>query len=196
MSTYYRHRRTEQTKVPYSFRCEQCMQESGLMLAKIAGMEVTMSSNYNVLTQAQDEKLKQKAHKNLVKRIQEVHKDAVEKEIIASDFKDECPHCHKPQSWGISGMKKTMFNTARVWMILGIFMAVFFYVSYLIESDDIARIGAVISIGVGVLAAVCSILINMIKISIKSKKTSSSVQKMLPVIDWDGVRYLLEEATK
>ena len=83
MSTYYRHRRTEQTKVPYSFRCEQCMQESGLMLAKIAGMEVTMSSNYNVLTQAQDEKLKQKAHKNLVKRIQEVHKDAVEKEIIA-----------------------------------------------------------------------------------------------------------------
>ena len=47
MSTYYRHRRTEQTKVPYSFRCEQCMQESGLMLAKIAGMEVTMSSNYN-----------------------------------------------------------------------------------------------------------------------------------------------------
>lgn len=166
------------------------------MLAKIAGMEVTMSSNYNVLTQAQDEKLKRKAHKNLVKRIQEVHKDAVEKEIIASDFKDECPHCHKPQSWGISGMKKTMFNTARVWMILGIFMAVFFYVFYLIESDDIARIGAVISIGVGVLAAVCSILINMIKISIKSKKTSSSVQKMLPVIDWDGVRYLLEEATK
>ena len=66
MSTYYRHRRTEQTKVPYSFRCEQCMQESGLMLAKIAGMEVTMSSNYNVLTQAQDEKLKRKAHKNLV----------------------------------------------------------------------------------------------------------------------------------
>lgn len=196
MSTYYRHRRTEQTKIPYSFRCEQCMQESGPLLAKIVGMEATMSSSFSALTQAQDEKLKARAHKNLVKRIQEIHKDAVEKEIIASDFKDECPHCHKPQSWGLTGMKNTMFNTAKVWLFLGIFVAVFFYVFYLIEADAMARTGAVIAIGAGVLAAVCSVLINMIKISVKSKKTSSSVQKMLPVIDWSGVRYLLEESPK
>lgn len=172
------------------------MQESGPLLAKIVGMEATMSSSFSALTQAQDEKLKARAHKNLVKRIQEIHKDAVEKEIIASDFKDECPHCHKPQSWGLTGMKNTMFNTAKVWLFLGIFVAVFFYVFYLIEADAMARTGAVIAIGAGVLAAVCSVLINMIKISVKSKKTSSSVQKMLPVIDWSGVRYLLEESPK
>lgn len=196
MGTYYRHRRTEQTKVPYSFRCEQCMQESGPLLAKIVGMEATMSSNFSALTQAQDEKLKARAHKNLVKKIQEIHRDAVEKEIIATDFKDECPHCHKPQSWGISGMKNTMFNTAKVWLFLGIFVAVFFGVFYYIEGDEFAKLGAVIAFAAGILAAICSILINMIKINVKSKKTSSSMQKMLPVIDWSGVRYLLEESPK
>jgi len=173
------------------------MQESGPLMAKISGAEAILSSNFSVLTEAQDDKLKKKAHKNLVKKIHEIYKDATGKEIISSDFKDECPHCHKPQSWSISGMKSTMFNTAKAMLILGVMACAFFYFFYIVEGEEWAFIPAVpISAGIAVLIAVCSILMNMIKISSKSKKTSGSAQKMLPVIEWGYVQDLLDEPEK
>ena len=35
MGSYYKHTRTESAKVPYSFRCEQCMKDSGTRQATI-----------------------------------------------------------------------------------------------------------------------------------------------------------------
>ncbi|EOS49520.1 hypothetical protein C809_01532 [Lachnospiraceae bacterium MD335] len=33
MSTHYKHTKKETADVPFTFRCEQCMQESGLKFA-------------------------------------------------------------------------------------------------------------------------------------------------------------------
>ena len=57
MGTYYKHRKTESIKVPYSFRCEQCMKESGPLTATISGMEATINSNFKNLDEKREQKL-------------------------------------------------------------------------------------------------------------------------------------------
>ena len=47
MGTYYKHKKTETIEVSYSFRCEQCMKESGPLKAVISGMEAEINSNWN-----------------------------------------------------------------------------------------------------------------------------------------------------
>ena len=44
MGSYYKHTRTESAKVPYSFRCEQCMKDSGTRQATIVGNEAIHNS--------------------------------------------------------------------------------------------------------------------------------------------------------
>ena len=39
MASYYKHKRTESIDVPYSFRCEQCMQDSGPLTATISAQD-------------------------------------------------------------------------------------------------------------------------------------------------------------
>ena len=104
MGTYYKHRKTESIKVPYSFRCEQCMKESGPLTATISGMEATINSNFKNLDEKREQKLGKMAHENLVSAVKEAHQNATGKNIYVKAFKDECPHCHKPQSWAVSGL--------------------------------------------------------------------------------------------
>ena len=120
MGSYYRHRKTESVDVPYSFRCEQCMKDSGTLKATITGMEAEMNSNFKTLNEKNQKKLDELAHDKLVREVKEVHRNATEKQIYSKVFKDECPYCHKPQSWAISGAKDDMFSTPIVCVILGI----------------------------------------------------------------------------
>ena len=46
MSTYYKHTKTETVEVPYSFRCEQCLKDSGPLHAIISGAQAEMNSNF------------------------------------------------------------------------------------------------------------------------------------------------------
>ena len=39
---------------------------------------------------------------------------------IPKAFKDECPHCHKPQSWAVSGIKDELFTNPIVSALVGI----------------------------------------------------------------------------
>ena len=57
MGSYYRHRKTESVDVPYSFRCEQCMKDSGTLKATITGMEAEMNSNFKTLNEKNQKKL-------------------------------------------------------------------------------------------------------------------------------------------
>jgi len=167
MGTYFKHKRTESIDVPYSFRCEQCMKDSGTLMATISGTEATLNSNFKQLNDKQQQKLNEMAHIHLVSAVREAHRDATEKQIYAKAFKDECPHCHKPQSWAVSGIKKGLFDTPNVCIILSIILC--------------------FAIAAG------SLIWNIIKIGRKKKQTASAIQKNAPVIEWGAVQNILDE---
>ncbi|MCI9189066.1 MAG: hypothetical protein HFH84_05460 [Lachnospiraceae bacterium] len=188
MGSYYRHRKTESVDVPYSFRCEQCMKDSGTLKATITGMEAEMNSNFKTLNEKNQKKLDELAHDKLVREVKEVHRNATEKQIYSKVFKDECPYCHKPQSWAISGAKDDMFSTPIVCVILGIIIGGGCYFFSGVENNlTIALVAA----GICLVLAAGSLIINMIKIGNKKKQTATVVQKNVPVIEWDAVDYIL-----
>lgn len=191
MSTYYKHKRAESVDVPYSFRCEQCGKESGPMRAVITGPEAVHNSNFKVLTQDESEKLQKTAHKNLVKHIKKIHQDATQKQIFTSDFSDICPHCHKPQSWALSGMKKKMFDTPFAIMFIGIFISVLTYIYNMVEEMEWGFTPILWIMLATIGCAALSLLWNLIKISGKKKATASAGQNNLPSIDWNFIRHLL-----
>lgn len=46
--SHYEHKRTESVKLPYSFRCEQCISDSGPMWATVTGAGTKNSSSCNL----------------------------------------------------------------------------------------------------------------------------------------------------
>ncbi len=52
---------------------------------------------------------------------------------------------------------------------------------------------AIIAAGVCFALAIATLIFNMLRISNKKKKTSTSLQKNVPVIDWGAVSNLLNE---
>ena len=190
MGTYYKHTKTESIDVPYSFRCEQCLKEVGPLRAAIQGPTAEFNSNFKEISYDRQEKLNQKANANLVKKIKETYQNATEKQIYSSEFKDECPFCHKPQSWAVSGLKKDMFSTPIVCIFLGIILAAGCY--FFSGMDNNLAI-AIIVAAFFFAAAVIILIVNIIKVGSKVKKTSSSAQKNVPVIEWSAVQHLLNE---
>lgn len=200
MGTYYRHTKTETLELPYSFRCEQCSHDSGPQKATFTG-EAYKNSNFKELTLSGEEKLRQAAHKDLVKKLKAAYRDATEKQVISLTFKDECPHCHEPQSWGVTGMKKTMFNTPIAIFIIGVAITLFCLVGRYLADDGYVTsdlefltypvIGGIAA--AGVLAALASLIWNVVKINGKVKKTSAGMVQNLPVIEWESVQKLLDE---
>ena len=193
MSTYFKHTRTESAKVPYSFRCEHGMKDSGQQIADITGPEATHNSNFKVLTLQETEKLEKQAHKNLVQKIHTIHSDATQKHIFSKEFTDTCPHCQKPQSWAVSGMQKNMFETPVILLIVGVIISVITYIYTVYEETGWGIMPTCAVMGVAAVAALLSLLFNMAKISAKKKATSSVTQKNLPDIEWSPVQQLLNE---
>lgn len=190
MSTYYKHTKKETVDVPFTFRCEQCMQESGLKFATIAGMQAEINSNFKNLDAKKQEKLNEIAHKNLVREVKETYRNATEKNIYSKVFKDECPHCHKPQSWAISGAKDQMFSTPIVCIILGIIIGAG---CYFFSGVDNNLTIALVAGGICFALAAGSLILNIAKIAVKKKQTANVLQKNVPVIEWNAVQNLLNE---
>ncbi len=190
MGAYYKHTKTESIKVPYSFRCEQCMKDSGQLQATISGSEAVINSNFKKLDEKKQQKINEMAHQNLVQAVKEAHTDATEKQIYCKAFSDKCPHCGQPQSWAVSGLKKERFSTPIVCLILGVIIGIGCYL--FIDRDNKLTI-ALIAAGVCLLAAIGSLIFNSIKIAGKQRKTSASAEKNLPVIEWDAVQNILNE---
>lgn len=190
--SYYKHTRTESVDLPYSFRCEQCTMDSGIRKVTVTGTGV--KDNYSKELNEEDEmKVRELAHQDLVKRVKKIHQDAVEKQVFSMDFKDECPHCHKPQSWGVSGMKKKMFETPVVIFGAGIFFALACVAGHYSGTEYLTLPIAAGIAAAGLAGAVISLLWNVMQIKRKSVKTSAGMQKNLPVIEWAGVQRLLDE---
>ena len=190
MGTYYKHTKTESINVPYSFRCEQCLKESGPLKATIHGPEAEFNSNFKEINYDRQEKLSRKAHENLVKKVKETYKNATEKQIYSNEFKDECPFCHKPQSWAVSGLKKDMFTTPIVCAVLGLILGAGCY--FFAEVDNSLTI-AIIVAAIFFAAAIVILIVNLAKIAGKVKKTSAAAQKNVPVIEWSAIQNILNE---
>lgn len=189
MGSYYKHTRTASVDVPYSFRCEQCMKESGQLRATISG-EAEMNSNFKELGDKKEQKLNEMAHANLVKTVKDTYRDVTEKQIYSKAFKDECPYCHKPQSWAVSGIKNEMFSLPIVWVIVGIILGAG---CYFFSGVDENLMVAVIVAGICLVVAAGCLLFNIIKFERKKKQTSTAVQKNVPVIEWNAVQGILNE---
>ena len=189
MASYYKHKRTESIDVPYSFRCEQCMQDSGPLTATISA-QAEMNSNFKNLNEKKQEKLREMAHANLVREVKEARSNAEEKQIYCKSFKDDCPHCHKPQSWAVSAMKNDMFSVPIVALIVAaIFAAGCYFFSGVDNNLQIALAVAAI----GVVVALVSLVVNIVKISSKKKQNSVAIQQNVPVIEWSAVQHILDE---
>jgi hypothetical protein len=190
VGAYYKHTKTETVKVTYSFRCEHCMEDSGPQQAVISGMQAEINSNYKTLDEKKQDKLAEMAHKNLVSAVKEAYVNATEKHTYIKAFKDECPHCHKPQTWSLTGMKDDMFSTPIVCVILGIIIGAGCYFFSGVENNlmiALAAAGICIVIGAGIL------VLNLIKIGNKTKQTAGVLQKNEPAIEWDDVQHILNE---
>ena len=192
--TYYEHRRVRDTWVPYNFQCESCMKNSGNLQAHIIGEEATCNSNFRELNADKADQLEKRAYTNLVLKVKEAYKDATEKEVYCTEFIDECPYCHKSQSWGVSGLKKKRFDTPIVIIIVGIILFIVALAAhYLADTTDVPLPIAFGILGVSVVVAIISLIWNTIKINMKIKETSSNGTKNVPVIDWNKVQELLNE---
>lgn len=192
--TYYKHKRVQSIQVPYSFQCENCKQSSGVLQANIAGEEATLNSNFKTLSDEKSAKLERQAHQNLVNKLKEAHKDAAEKGIYSTEFKDECPHCHKPQSWAVSGLKKKRFDTPIVIFLVGVVIFVVALIAhYLSDTRDVPLSIAFVILGAGAVCAVISLIWNSIKINKKIKATSANGTQNVPDIEWNAVQDLLNE---
>lgn len=192
-TSYYVHTRTESVDLTYSFRCEQCGQESGPRKVTITG-EAEEKNFRKQLNDAQDDALRERAHANLVVKMKEIYQSVKEKQIIPTDFSDECPHCHGPQSWAVAGLKKKMFENPIVCVCVGIFFSVLGLLAHYFGDMEYVTIPVVIGIAAaGVVAGLACLLWNIIKLNSKVKKTSTGMQGGLPVIEWESVQYLLDE---
>ncbi|MCI9298686.1 MAG: hypothetical protein HFI10_14775 [Lachnospiraceae bacterium] len=190
MGTYYKHKKTETIDVPYSFKCEQCMKDSGKLTAVIKGMEAEVNSNYRELEYNKQQQLNEMAHKNLVREVKDSYKNATEKNIFNTAFKDECPHCHKPQSWAVSGIKNKLFENSIVSLIVGLIVAAGCYFFSGVDNALQIAIGA---FGISVVAAIVFFLVSFSKMSSKKKQTANVTQRNVPVIEWGAVQNLLDE---
>lgn len=193
MSSYYRHTRSEKIDVPYSFRCEHCGKDSGSLKARIVGLDAIDNSNFKTLSPEREEKLCKRAHENLVRKLKETHKNVVEQKIFSTDFHDQCPHCSQPQSWAISGLKKKMFENPITCLGAGAVIGLLAVLCHYFGDMEYMTLSVAAGIfAIGVVAAIGCLIWNVVKISIKSKKTAAGVQN-LPVIDWNAVQNLLNE---
>lgn len=192
--TYYKHKRVEDIDILYNFKCESCTKNSGDLKAHIVGPEAIYTSNFSTISDEREEKLEKDAHKNLVKKVKEVYKDVIEKEIYCTEFKDECPHCHKLQSWGVSGLKKNKFDTPKIILILGILMAIVALIGhYCSTTQEIPLSITFWILGGTVVAAVLSFLWNTIKINKRIKEVSKNETRNTPNIDWSNIEKMLDE---
>lgn len=193
---YYKHTRTQHADIPYSFKCESCGKDSGKLTARISGGEAVYNSNFKTINDDRAKKLEDEAHAKLVAEVKNVHDDVINKDIYSTNFKDKCPHCEKPQSWGVSGLKKERFNTPLVIFILGLIISGIALIGhYYDDSMEYLTLPVVFGIfGIFTAAAIIVLVVNSIKISQKIKATSASGVQNLPKIEWDKIQSLLNES--
>lgn len=194
MGSYYAHKRREKVEVPYSFQCEHCGQDSGILSAVIAGAEAETPSYMKTISAEREKKLCMKAHKYLVREIKSIHRKTEEKKIFPNNFSGQCPHCKKKQSWTVSGLMEDRFVNSIVALGLGVFFGGFVVLGHFLDAEEelFSFPLAAVIFAVSVLAAIGLYVWNMMKIN-REKRETASGRENVPVIYWDSVQQLLNE---
>ena len=196
VDSWYEHKRKAHVEVPYSFQCEHCGRNSGSMRAVISAEAIATTRLSKTLDERRDNKLRMEAQEKLVSELKNVYKGIVEKKIYPKEFHDECPFCHQPQSWAVSGLQKEMFQWPIGWLGACSIFGLFALLAYFLEDNPSDKESSVLAIafffGLGVILAAGSLIWNIMKIIIKKSKTSSGVRN-LPLIEWESFRDLLNE---
>ena len=189
---YYEHTVTEKAEVPYTFRCEHCSKDSGSLWAVVTG-KANLKSNFKKLNEKQEAGLRRSAHIDLVAKVKALHKDVTEKQIFPADFRDDCPHCHQPQSWTVPNLKSKLFKKPIIALCVGILCSLIALGEHFDEKTPLSLSAAGGIMAAGAAVALVLFVWNLVKLNIKMKKTASAGQKCLPVIDWGAVQGLLDE---
>ncbi len=192
--TYYKFERVEDINIPYSFKCEECGKDSKTMEAHITGNTATYNSTFRTISEKREEMLEEEAHQNLKKRLKEVYRDAEEKGVFCYEFKDKCPFCGEEQSWGVSGLKKKMFDTPIAIFVLGLMITGIALLGHYFSDYEYMSMQLVYILAGGTVLLTLFILgINLLKMKRKEKKTALHKEKNKPQIDWTEVKKIIEE---
>jgi len=170
------------------------MSDSGILNVTITGSAVK-DTIIKELSQKDEEKLRRKAHEDLIRTLKKLQENTAQKQVFPTIFSDECPHCHKPQSWGVSGTKEGWYVGPLFFIICGIIVAAVSLMgkeTWEINYENIPLALGIVA--VGVVAGVISLIWNIYKIKKKKKITNAAAQKNLPVIQWECVQNLLNES--
>ena len=187
MGSYYRHTATQSVKVPYSFRCEQCLKDSGPLEAVISGSS-RLNSYSKSLSGREQAKLNKMVRAALIRELRRAYQEAEEHHRYPA-FADECPHCHRPQSWAIAGMKGDQFTTPIVLLGVGLVVSLGSYFFTDLKSAAVSMcLFAVCALG-----AAGAFVWNRIRIGSKQRKTADAMENSLPRIQWEAVRDLLDQ---
>lgn len=174
MASYWNHKRTVTRTIPYEFTCEQCLKHSGLLTAEIK-VEAEKRSMFKNLNEKDSAALVKDADEIMEATMRRVYRDAVDKDDFSEEFKDVCPNCGKPQTWGIKGMGHIPWFygavTGIVTGVVGVYYAVY------------ASLNVVAFLTFALIFAVIGFIVGKIRIMIKKSKTKGA-EPRLPVIHW------------
>lgn len=170
MASYWSHTRKRSRTIPYEFTCEHCLKPSG-MLEAVIEVEHEKRSKRKNLKEEEEKQLEQDVLEIMEERLISIKKDVLDKQDYDDDFKDKCPACGKPQTWGIKGMSYIPVVYAIIVAIIGLVVAIYIETSLPI-SIAIVLGAALIGAGIG-----------FVPILIKKAKTKG-VEPRVPTIYW------------
>ncbi|MCI8589146.1 MAG: hypothetical protein HFE77_00285 [Clostridiales bacterium] len=194
MSVYYKHTRSEDIDIPYTFKCEQCGAGSGPLHAHIVGDKAVYNSNFKTIKEERNQKLCAEAHQKLVNKVKEVYQNATEKEIYSPEFKDVCPHCKARQSWSVSGLKKNLFELPLIVFFVGAIITIVAFIAHYQPDFEYITMNAIYGmIGASVLAAAACLVFNIVNLKIRQSKVLNNREQNKPQIDWKNAEQLFRE---
>ena len=179
MAVYFKHTRTVTQNVPYQFFCEHCRQDSGPLAAEFKAEATRSLTTKRPLTEEEKAQLDQEAAGKLHQSIQKARRGAQE-EAFSESFKDKCPHCGKPQSWALKGMKHLPFSYA----LIGAFFTALICLS--IHLFGIVSISFGTGMAATLAAALALMAVGFIRVGRKNVQTKNVQEKQLPNIIWPG----------
>ncbi|MCI8331254.1 MAG: hypothetical protein HFE78_00280 [Clostridiales bacterium] len=195
MSVYYKHERSENIDIPYTFKCEQCGAGSGPLNAHIVGDKAIYNSNFKTIKEERNQKLCAEAHEKLVSKVKEIYQNATEKDIYSPEFKDVCPHCQARQSWSVSGLKKNLFELPITVFLVGVIITIVALIARYQTNLGYVTMNVIYGIaGASVLAAAGCLVFNIVNLKIRqSKVAATDYGQNKPQIDWKNAEKLFRE---
>lgn len=113
MASYSEYTQKATATVKYSFVCEKCKKDSGVLTHTISGEATKKTKLHGKLSFEQQAELAEKAKENLHKEI-ELEKSGK----AVCRMEDKCPHCQQSQTWRTKGYLLSKIGICTSWLVL------------------------------------------------------------------------------